>query len=322
MRKISFVIPCYASEKTIASVVSEIEGTISGRADYDYEIILINDCSPDNVWREILCLSKNNDKIRGISFAKNFGQHSALMAGYRLATGDIIISLDDDGQTPADELYSLVDKLDEGYDVVYASYENKRHSKFRNLGSSLNNYMCEKLLGKPKGLMVTSYFAMRDFVCDEICKYENPYTYVIGLVLRTTNNIATVPVKHRDRKVGQSGYSLPKLLGLWMNGFTAFSVIPLRLASLTGMALAFLGFLYVVYIIINKISNPDVPMGWSSTGAIILIVGGVVLCVLGMLGEYLGRVYISLNKSPQYVIRDTTVARKSVQSKMDYQEEI
>lgn len=307
MKRISFVIPCYASEKTIAGVVEEIEVTVKSRTEYDYEIILVNDHSPDNVWQEIKRLAEENSHIKGISFSKNFGQHSALMAGYRQAKGDIIISLDDDGQTPADELYRLIDKLDEGYDVVYATYDNKKHSRFRNFGSKINNYMCEKLLGKPKGLMVTSYFAMRDFVAREICRYENPYTYVIGLVFRTTNNIGTIAVNHREREVGQSGYSLSKLIGLWMNGFTAFSIKPLRMASFTGVIFAILGFLYVIYIIINKIVNPNVPVGWSSTGAIILIVGGVILCVLGMLGEYLGRVYISLNKSPQYVIREQTL---------------
>ena len=306
MKKISFVIPCYASEKTIAKVVEEIETTIKSRTEYDYEIILVNDHSPDNVWEVIQELAASDKHIRGISFTKNFGQHSALMAGYRHASGDIIISLDDDGQTPADQLYQLVDKLEEGYDVVYATYDNKRHSSFRNWGSKINGYMCEKMLGKPKGLMITSYFAMRDFIAEEICKYENPYTYVIGLVLRTTNNIGTVSVTHREREVGQSGYSLSKLIGLWMNGFTAFSIKPLRIASVTGVVFAFLGFLYVIYIIINKICNPNVPIGWSSTGAIILIVGGVILCVMGMLGEYLGRAYISLNRSPQYVIREMT----------------
>lgn len=306
MRKISFIIPCYSSENTIADVVQEIIDTVKERPDYDYEIILVNDHSPDNVWSKILYLSNQNERIKGISFTRNFGQHSALMAGYRMATGEILISLDDDGQTPANEFYHLIDKLDEGYDVVYASYANKCHSKFRNWGSQINNYMCEKLLGKPKNLVITSYFGMKSFIATEICKYENPYTYIIGLVLRTTNNISTVPVTHRKRKIGQSGYSFSKLLGLWMNGFTAFSVLPLRIASFTGIIFAFLGFLYVIYIIINKIYNPNVPIGWSSTGAIILIVGGIILCVLGMLGEYLGRVYISLNKSPQYVINETT----------------
>jgi undecaprenyl-phosphate 4-deoxy-4-formamido-L-arabinose transferase len=183
--KVSFVIPCYNSEKTIENVVNEIISTIQKRSSYQYEIVLVNDCSKDNVWDEIKRLAAKDENIKGISFAKNFGQHSALMAGYNKATGDVIVSLDDDGQTPADEVYSLIDKLDEGYDVVYASYEQKKHSFARNIGTKINNVMCEKLLGKPKGLMITSFFVARKFVIDEAKKYQNSYAYVPGLILRT-----------------------------------------------------------------------------------------------------------------------------------------
>ena len=303
--KISVVIPCYGSESTIETVVKEVVDTICQR-DNDYEVILVNDCSPDGVWNNIVKLSKENSKVKGICMAKNFGQHSALMAGYRSSTGDVVISMDDDGQTPADELYKLVDKINEGYDVVYATYDNKRHSGFRNFGSKVNDFMCEKLLNKPKGLMVTSYFIARRFVVDEICRYKNPYTYVIGLIFRTTKNIGTVPVTHRERMQGNSGYTLGKLLGLWMNGFTAFSVKPLRIATMSGVIFAIVGFLYVLFILVNKITNPSVPIGWSSTIAAIMIVGGVILCMLGMIGEYLGRIYISINDAPQYVIKEKT----------------
>lgn len=308
--KLSVVIPCYGSEKTIESVVREVMETITVRK-IDYEIILVNDSSPDNVWEKIKKLSMNNEKITGINFAKNFGQHSALMAGYRVCSGDYILSLDDDGQTPANEMFSLLDKLEEGYDVVYASYENKQHSGFRNLGSKVNDYMCEKLLGKPKGLMVSSYFITRKYIIDEICKYKNPYCYILGLVLRTTNNIANVPVKHRARQQGHSGYTLKKLIALWMNGFTAFSIQPLRIATMIGIIFAAFGFLYTIYIVVNHFCNPLTPIGWSSIVAAIMIVGGLILCVLGMIGEYLGRVYISLNTAPQYVIKETSKKKDS-----------
>lgn len=303
--KISVVIPCYGSEATIEGVVQEVIETIEQRDDL-YEIILVNDCSYDNVWGKIQKLCDGNQNVKGICFAKNFGQHSALMAGYRCSTGDVVISLDDDGQTPANELYKLLDKLDEGYDVVYATYDNKMHSGFRNFGSKINECMCQILLGKPKGLMVTSYFVARRFVIDEICRYQNPYAYVVGLVLRTTNNIGTVAVTHRERSQGNSGYTLIKLLSLWMNGFTAFSVKPLRIATMSGVIFAIIGFFYVIYILFNKFTNPDVPVGWSSTIAAVMIVGGVILCMLGMIGEYLGRLYISINDAPQYVIREQT----------------
>ena len=166
--------------------------------------------------------------------------------------------------------------------------------------------MCEKMLGKPKGLMVTSYFAAKRYVIDEICKYQNPYTYIIGLIFRTTKNIGTVAVNHRKRVFGESGYTLKKLLALWINGFTAFSVKPLRLATAMGIGFAIAGFIYVIYIIINKCVNPAVPIGWSSTTAMLLIVGGAILGMMGVIGEYLGRIYISINNSPQYVVREIT----------------
>lgn len=306
--KISVVIPCYGSENTIEAVVDEIEHTIHQR-NIEHEIILVNDCSPDQVWKKITSLSQKYDSVKGISFAKNFGQHSALMAGYRQSTGDIVISMDDDGQTPADELYKLVDQIEAGYDVVYATYEDKKHNSFRNLGSKLNDFMCNILLGKPKGLMVTSYFAARRFIIDEICRYRNSYTYVIGLIFRSTKNIGTVSVTHRSRTEGSSGYTFKKLINLWLNGFTAFSVKPLRFATMMGILIASSGFLYVIYILLNKMMNPEVPLGWSSTMAAILLIGGLILFTLGIIGEYLGRVYISINDAPQYVINKKTEDR-------------
>lgn len=303
--KLSIVIPCYGSETTIKNVVEEIENTIGWR-DMEYEIILVNDNSPDNVWNIIKSLSNQNDHIKGINLCRNFGQHSALMAGYRACSGDIVLSMDDDGQTPANEMFLLIDKLEEGYDVVYAYYEKKKHNVFRNCGSKLNDFMSEKLIDKPKTLKISSYYVARKYIINEICRYHNPYCYIQGLILRTTKNIGNVSINHRARMQGKSGYSFKKLINLWMNGFTAFSVKPLRAATMMGFSLAFGGFIYVIYIIIKHFVNPIAPVGWSSAIAAILIVGGMVLCVLGMIGEYLGRVYISLNDAPQYVIKETT----------------
>lgn len=301
--KVSYVIPCYRSEKTLQSVVDEIRNKMTELKKYIYEIILVDDCSPDGTFNVIRELCVEDKNIIGLSHAKNFGQHAALMAGYHFATGDIVVSLDDDGQTPADEVDKLLNKIEDGYDVVYAEYEHKQHSAFRNFGSNVNRKMTEVLLGKPKELYISSYFAARRFVIDEIIKYQNAYPYVIGLVLRTTKNICNVTVTHRERIEGTSGYSMKKLIALWVNGFTSFSVIPLRVATFGGVFVAFLGFLYAIYTIVTKIIDPNRIIGWSSTISIMLILGGFTLLVLGMIGEYIGRIYISLNNSPQYVIR-------------------
>ena len=311
MEKLSFVIPCYGSETTIEIVVNEIRETLKQRPEYDYEIILVNDCSPDRVWPRIRALALADSHITGIDLAKNFGQHAALMAGYRHCTGDLIISLDDDGQTPACELFTLVDKMKEGWDVVYASYAHKMHSGFRNFGTWMNERMTESLIGKPKGLRVTSYFIMRRFIADEILRYENAYPYIEGLIFRATRNIANVPVTHHERMVGESGYTFSKLLALWFNGFTAFSVKPLRIATFCGSACACIGFLYGIYVVIRKLVDSSIEMGWSSIIASIFSLGGLILIMLGMIGEYIGRIYISINNAPQYTIRQVVTADSS-----------
>ena len=310
MKKVSFVIPCYRSALTIGKVVNEIQDTMNAMENYSYEIILVNDCSPDDTFEVIRRLCEENNNICGVNLAKNFGQHAALMAGFHQVTGDILVCLDDDGQTPADEVGKLLAEIEAGQDVVYASYDHKKHSMFRNFGSWVNEKMLQFLLGKPKELFVSSYFAARRFIVDEMLRYENAYPYVIGLVLRSTKRIVNVPVNHREREIGTSGYTLGKLLGLWFNGFTAFSTKPLRIATASGTIFAGLGFLYALYTIIKKFVNPAVPMGFSSMMSAILIIGGLILIMLGLIGEYIGRMYICMNNAPQFVVRDFIPAKE------------
>lgn len=304
MKMVSFVIPCYRSENTLEHVVAEIRDKMKSLAEYSYEVILVNDCSPDGTLAVIHRLCEADDRIKGISFSRNFGQHSALMAGLRQSKGDYVVCLDDDGQTPADEVDKLLSRLDEGFDAVYAQYEHKQHSAFRNLGSKVNEMMTRIMLDKPKELYVSSYFAVRRFVVEDMIRYENSYPYVIGLVLRATKNITNVTVQHREREEGSSGYTLRKLLGLWFNGFTAFSVKPLRIATTVGVLSASVGFMYGIYTIIKRFINPAVPMGFSALMAALVFFGGMIMILLGLIGEYIGRIYISMNNSPQYVIRE------------------
>lgn len=304
MNLVSFVIPCYRSEKTLPAVIEEINNKMNSIASYCYEIILVNDSSPDNTIDTIRNLCRKYDNITGIDLAKNFGQHAALMAGMRQAKGDIVVCLDDDGQTPADEVDKLLNKLNEGYDVVYASYGKKKHSLFRNFGSKVNELMTRVMLGKPKELYISSYFAAKRFVVDDMLRYEHSYAYVIGLVLRATKNITNVEVKHRSRTEGASGYTLKKLLGLWFNGFTAFSIKPLRIATIIGVLCAGGGFSYGIYTIVKRLLLPDIQAGFSALMSMLVFMGGMIMLMLGMIGEYIGRIYISMNNSPQYVIRE------------------
>ncbi len=301
---VSFVIPCYRSAQTIGGVVQEIDAAMKDLPAYTYEIILVNDSSPDDTFEAIRALCAQRGDICGVNLARNFGQHAALMAGFGYARGDVVVCLDDDGQTPADEVGKLLGKMEEGYDVVYAKYAHKQHSGFRNFGSKINELMTRVMLGKPKELYLSSYFAAKRFVVEEMLRYTNPYPYVIGLVLRTTKNIANVEVAHREREIGTSGYTIGKLLGLWFNGFTAFSIKPLRIATAVGCLTACMGFLYGIYTVVKKFINPNVPVGFSALMAALVFLGGMIMLMLGLIGEYIGRIYISLNNSPQYVIKE------------------
>ncbi|MBQ9685553.1 MAG: glycosyltransferase family 2 protein [Oscillospiraceae bacterium] len=304
MTKVSFVIPCYRSEKTISAVVEEIRTAMATLEPYEYEIVLVNDSSPDGTFGVIRALAEQDARITAVDLAKNFGQHAALMCGMRHSDGDVIVCLDDDGQTPADEVGKLLEQIEAGYDVVYASYEDKRESGFRRFGSAVNARMTEIMLGKPRELSLTSYFAARRFIVDEMLRYDNCFPYVMGLVLRSTKRVCNVPVTHRDREQGASGYTLGKLLGLWMNGFTSFSIKPLRMATYLGAFTALAGFVYALVAFIRFFAVHKAPLGWTSTTILLLILGGMILLVLGLVGEYVGRVFMCVNASPQYVERE------------------
>jgi len=305
MALLSFVIPCYRSEKTISAVVDEIRLTMTQRPETDYEIVLTDDCSPDGVWSVIEDMAQSDSHIRAIRFTKYYGQHSALLAGLTASRGYAAICLDDDGQAPVDELFKLVDELEKGYDVVYGTYPEIKQNGFRRFGSWMNRTMAEVLLEWPKGLQATSFLIIRRLIIDEMIKYDKPYPYLEGLITRVTRRIGQVPVQHRARVSGTSGYTFSKLLKLWINGFTAFSVKPLRVSSMCGALMALFGFIYLAVIVITRIVDPTVTEGYSSLMAVILLVGGLIMIMLGLIGEYLGRLYICMNNSPQYVIRQT-----------------
>ncbi len=301
---VSIVIPCYRSEKTVKNVVDELKETFKQRPEMSYEIILVNDHSPDGVWNVIRDIVHSNTNIKGVSLAKNFGQHAAIMAGLREAKGNIMLSVDDDGQIPVDEIFLLIDKLTTDYDVVYGVYPKTQKSFMRSFGTWMNNKMTEIMLDKPSGLRTTSFWGARRFVVDEILCYRNPYPYMTGLILRCTKNIGIVEVNHRKRAYGQSGYNFKRLFALWINGFTAFSVKPLRMATYLGCFCAISGFIYGIIIIVRKMINTNIQIGYSSIMAAILFIGGFLMLFLGLIGEYIGRIYISLNDAPQYVVRE------------------
>jgi undecaprenyl-phosphate 4-deoxy-4-formamido-L-arabinose transferase len=304
MLKLSFVIPCYGSELTIESVISEIIDIVSRESHYNYEIICVNDCSPDNLLSKLKKMVRDNHNIIVVDLTKNMGKHSAMMAGYSVASGDYIVNLDDDGQCPLDKLWTLIDALKNGNDIAMANYPVKKQSRFKNFGSGVNALMSSILLDRPEGVYFSNFSVIKRFIAKEILRYQNPYPYMEGLFLRSTSRIANIMMDERERFAGKGNYTFGKSFSLWLNGFTAFSVKPLRIASLVGVIISAGGFLYGLTVVIRKLINNNVPVGYASTMAALLFIGGIIMLMLGLLGEYVGRIYICINNSPQYVIRN------------------
>lgn len=304
MKLISFVIPCYGSENTIKPVIEEINEILKHNKNYDYEVIAVNDKSPDNVLEVLKGIAKENKKVKVISLAKNMNRPGALMAGMAEVNGDFIVLMDDDGQCPMNNLWLLVDELEKGHDVAIARYPKKKQSMFKNFGSYVNKLMTEVIIEKPKNLMFTNFAILKRFVVDEIIKYKNPYPYMTGLMLRTTSDIVNVEMEERNRLAGTTTFTFKKMFSLWINGFTAFSIKPLRMSTFLGFISSILGLIFCIIIILRKIFNPTISQGYSSIMAVILFIGGIIMLMLGLLGEYIGRIYISINDSPQYVVKE------------------
>ncbi len=304
MKLISFVIPCYRSEKTVGEVINEINKVVNANTKYDYEVIAVNDCSPDNVWDVLKDIATKNKKVKIINLAKNMGRPNAVFAGLSKAKGDFIIMMDDDGQCPMNNLWKLINPLEEGHDVASAKYIHYKQSIFKGFGTLVNRKMAEKIIEKPKELEFTNFIAIRKYIRDEIIKYKNPYPYFTGLLLRTTSDIVNIEMEERERISGTTTFTFKKMLSLWMNGFTAFSIKPLRISTFIGFICSLLGFIYGLAIIISKLIGVNFLPGYSSIMAVVLFIGGIIMLMLGMIGEYLGRIYISINDSPQYVIKE------------------
>lgn len=307
VERISFVIPCYKSEGSVGLVIQEIRDVVAQRPEYDYEVVAVNDCSPDNVLEVLKAEAAADPKVKVIDLAKNGGRHCALMAGYHVASGKYVVCLDDDCQCPMDRFWDLLRPVEEGEaDVAMAKYGGKRQqSGIKNLGSWFNDMGATWLLEKPRDLHFSNFAVMRDYICQEVIRYKNPYPYVTGLMYRASARVVNVPMEDRERTIGQGSYTLRKSIALLTNVFTSFSVKPLRLATSAGFLCAVIGFLYGLYTVIRRLLFPLVPAGYSSLMAALLFVGGMIMILLGIVGEYVGRIYICINSAPQFVVRRT-----------------
>lgn len=302
METISIVIPVYRGAQSIGPLVDRLEATVGSRR--KLELVLVNDGSPDDSEQVCRAIAQARPHVKFVNLSRNFGEHNAVMAGLNHATGGIAVIMDDDAQNPPEEVIGLVEQVERGFDVAWSRYQKKQHSWFRNFGSRLNDRVATVLLRKPKDLYLSSFKAINRFVIDQVTRYRGPYPYLDGLILRVTQNYTTVLCEHRGREAGKSGYTLRKLVSLWLNMFTSFSILPLRLTSLIGVVVALIGVVLAVAFLVERLVNPELQRGWASLIVTLLVVSGIQLTALGMIGEYVGRLFLMDSGRPQFVVRD------------------
>lgn len=299
---LSIVIPVYNGADTIGLLADKLVAQLGDR---DLQLVLVNDGSPDNsheICRKIF--EKYPGVVTYLRLARNFGEHNAVMAGLNHATGDYVVIMDDDFQNPPEEVIRLLEVAERGdHDVVYSYYDQKQHSLVRNLGSAFNGWVANFMLNKPKDLYLSSFKCLSRFLVREIIKYEGSSPYLDGLILSLTDNIGRVKVRHDERLAGTSSYTPRKLVRLWLSMFVNFSVMPLRVSFIIGFAVSILSGVMAVMVIVERLLRPEIPAGWAYLAVLILLFSGLQLCVLGLIGEYVGRSLLNTNRLPQYVIK-------------------
>jgi glycosyltransferase involved in cell wall biosynthesis len=301
---LSVVVPVYNGAATIGELVNALRALeIAG----GLEIVLVVDGSPDNslaVCKQLA--TEPGAPIVLLNLSRNYGEHNAVMAGLARARGSYAITMDDDLQNPPGEVTRLFEYARDGrYDAVYTYYEEKKHAAWRNLGSRFTNWCADHLIDKPRGLYLSSFRCLSAFVREQITAgYEGPFPYIDGLVFQVTQNVGRLQVQHLPRVEGRSNYTLARLFRLWLSMFSNFSVIPLRFATLFGIAFGTLGALAAVIVVAEAISDNKPPQGWASLMVAVLVLAGVQLIVVGLIGEYLGRMFLAVNRKPQYLVRE------------------
>jgi undecaprenyl-phosphate 4-deoxy-4-formamido-L-arabinose transferase len=299
---LSIVVPVYNGAATVGTLVHALAALdIPG----GHEVVLVVDGSPDDSLAVCRRLATEVAlPITVVSHSRNYGEHNAVMTGLRHARGAYMITMDDDLQNPPEEVKRLYEHTrDNGHEVVYTFYETKHHAGWRNLGSAFHNRIADFLLDKPKGLYLSSFRCISAFVAGEVVKYDGPFPYVDGLILQITKSIGRLQVAHLPRAEGRSNYTVRRLLRLWLSMALNFSVMPLRVATLFGFVMSVLGFLGLIEVVFEALLG-ETPSGWGSTLVIVLLFSGAQLLMLGVAGEYLGRLFLTVNKRPQAIVRD------------------
>ena len=301
---VSIVIPCYNSEDTIGQVVDlcmEEFGKLDG---YELEMILVNDYSSDRTYEVIKACAAKYPNVKGINLAKNFGQHSAIMAGLHETKGDYIMGMDDDMQTHPSQIKAFLDAMEQGADVVFGVYRKRKFSFMKNLTSKIAGFITWHMVERPKGLEASNFWCCRRYVRDEVIRYTGYNLYLQILFFRTTHNIVNIPVDHFERASGTSNYNFRKLFRLFMS-FMDYSLTPLRISTVLGTVISVVGFISALVIIIRKLLDPTIQVGWTSLISLMLILFGILFLMIGVIGEYVGKIILNVNRMPQYVIRET-----------------
>lgn len=306
--KVSVIIPVYNSESSLEELFSRLTGTLTENVGPHYELVLVNDGSKDNSWNKLRSLAANHDNTIAINLTRNFGQHNAIMCGFQHASGQLVVTIDDDLQIPPEEISKLLGAMNPDTDVVYGIYEHKKHSAFRNMGSAFVQFIYRKAF--KMDIRITSFRLIRKEIIDLMLSYEKSFTYIDGLLCWFSSQMTTVKVEHHERKEGKSGYSLSRLILLAFNMLTNFSIVPLQIATLVGLLFSLSGFGFGTFILLKKLLFGINVSGFASMIVSVAIFAGVQLMTIGILGEYIGRIHINVSKRPQFAIRNIVADRK------------
>ena len=302
---LSIVIPVYNSEKTLPELLSRLEEVLPGICE-SFEVILVNDGSQDSSWGVISQLSQKNNCVVGINLMRNYGQHNALLCGIRAAKNDIIVTMDDDLQNPPKEIPKLIEKLSEGYDVVYGLPQRQKNGFWRNLASKITNWAFQSVMGSDIRCNTSTFRAFKKRLRDAFHSYQNPYVSIDVLLAWSTKCFGSVQVSHSPRVNGESNYTFLKLIAHALNMLTGFSTLPLQIASIIGFFFTLFGIGVLAYVLGRYFFQGTSVPGFPFLASIIAIFAGVQLFTLGIIGEYLSRMHLRMMGKPTYVVDNKT----------------
>lgn len=303
MKEISVVIPVYNSQDCVAELSRQIKDALKN---FDYEQIMVNDCSKDDSWEEIKKVSKENKNIFGINLRKNGGQDSAILTGLNYATGKWIVIMDDDLQHSPYDIPKLYEEVIKGFDVCYANFLQKNQKLWKNIGSWFNGKVSELAINKPKNIYLSPFKIINSKVIKEMIKFNNLFPYIDGLIFQVTRNITQINIEHHKREIGKSNYNLLKSIKVFLRMLFGFSTMPLNIASFTGVLSAFIGLVLAIYYLIQYLQGKADVTGWTTLVVLLLIFGGLILVSLGIIGKYLGQIYLTVNNQPKFIVKETT----------------